>query len=40
MQNIRNIADYETISISKRKAEKQLAMAQEFITIIAKEIQQ
>ncbi len=39
MQNIRNIADYEIVPISKRKSDKQLAMAQEFIAIITKEIQ-
>ena len=38
MQNIRNIADYETTPISKRKADKQLAMAKEFLTLITQEI--
>lgn len=39
MQNIRNYADYRSEAINKRTAKLQLTMAQNFVSIIIKEVQ-
>lgn len=38
MQNIRNYADYNLESISKRTAKLQLTMAEQFLTVIFQEL--